>query len=146
MAEKENYDKRLKHVEEKVVQIDKKVDGIITESSVEKEKNEQMFSIMQGMIDQLNNTQSAIGRDMKDIRDLMYDFVRKSTANEKDIDTIKEHHKEEIQKLKQKNKNTYEHIERMKAEQAEVQQEKWKFFGLVVGAIVTIVTSIFKLL
>lgn len=146
MATEENYDERLKHVETKVDQIDRKVDGIITESSVEKEKNNQMFSIMQSMIDRLNDTQIEISKDMKDIKDIMLEFMQTTTENKKDVQTLKEQHNEEIEKLKNKNKHVHERFNKMEAEQAEVQQEKWKFFGLVVGAIVTIVTSIFKLL
>ena len=145
MDEEKNYLKRLEHVENKVDDIDKKVDEVIITTDKEREKSDYMFGFFQTMIDTLNNTQSQIAQDMKDIKDIMIEFVELSTSNSKDIENLKEKHDKEIEILREKHTNVNKRFDDLEERSQEVLKEKWKFFGVVVGAIVTIITGIFSL-
>ena len=145
MDEEKNYLRRLEHVENKVDDIDKKVDEVIITTDKEREKSDYMFGFFQTMIDTLNNTQSQIAQDMKDIKDIMIEFVELSTSNSKDIENLRDMHEREIKNLKDEDKKVNKRFENLEDKSQEALKEKWKFFGVVVGAIVTIITGIFSL-
>jgi len=145
MDEEKNYLRRLEHVENKVDDIDKKVDEVIITTDKEREKSDYMFGFFQTMIDTLNNTQSQIAQDMKDIKDIMIEFVELSTSNSKDIENLRDMHEREIKNLKDEDKKVNKRFENLEDRSQEALKEKWKFFSVVVGAIVTIITGIFSL-
>src|SRR5699024_335348 len=145
MDEEKNYLRRLEHVENKVDDIDKKVDEVIITTDKEREKSDYMFGFFQTMIDTLNNTQSQIAQDMKDIKDIMIEFVELSTSNFKDIENLRDMHEREIKNLKDEDKKVNKRFENLEDRSQEALKEKWKFFSVVVGAIVTIITGIFSL-